>query len=202
MLVNLPAYAADEHPAETQHAFLNFACHLSRTATDVFSSVMLTCGNGELCSKLFHNAINRAYVRRLKVNHSKAKEKKERSHKTEDFDVANYAPKDGVHIKTFPPLGDTMQDMFDEVCSSKRNPWCVSDSDQHTRKIQSVKGLGVFAQDHTFESIKNYKKRVGAKAAWTVGTETGETECVSLVPTTKTEDFTHAARQLLSLIHI
>ena len=45
--------------------------------------------------------------------------------------------------------------------------------------------------------MKNYQKRTGAKAAWTVGTGIGEIAAVALVPSTKTEDFAHAAKQLL-----
>ena len=49
------------------------ASHLSGSAADVFSSIMPTCGNGELCGKLLHNATNRAHLGRLKFHCSKAK---------------------------------------------------------------------------------------------------------------------------------
>jgi len=87
--------------------------------------------------------------------------------------------------------------MFDEACSSKTNPWRLSDYERNTREIQSVTcSSGIFAQDHAFEPIKNYQKQVGATAAWTSGTGTGETAAVALVPLTKTEDFAHASKQL------
>jgi len=193
VLVNLPDYAADQHPVDTQCAFTNYASHLSRATTDVFSSIMLTYGNGELCSKLLCNTMNRAYVRRLKACYSVAKKNA--------VSVPDYVPKDGVYIKTYPPHGDTMRDMFQDAACSKKNPWRVSDFERHTRKMQSVKCSGIFAQDHTFEPVKNYMKRVGAKAAWTVGTGTGEIAAVALVPTTKTKDFAHAARQVMKRPH-
>jgi len=40
-------------------------------------------------------------------------------------------------------------------------------------------------------------KSVGAKAAWDVATETGEIASVVLVPSTKTEEFAHAAQSLM-----
>jgi len=189
ILVNLPDHVAQTYPVESQYAFNNFASHLSRSTTEVFSSIMLTYGNGELCSKLLYNAINRAYILRVTAYYSKATTLKK--------NPANYVERNGVFIKTYPPLGDTIRDMFDAASSSRTNPWRVSDFDRHTREIQGVSCNGVFAQDHTFEAIKNYQKRVGAKAAWTVGTGTGEIACVALVPTTKTKDFSHAAAQLM-----
>ena len=45
--------------------------------------------------------------------------------------------------------------------------------------------------------LKNYAKKLGAKAAWDVGTETGEIASVVLVPSTSTLHFAHAAGQLV-----
>ena len=82
------------------------------------------------------------------------------------------------------------------------NRWGISDFERHTREIQDVKVEGgIFAQDHTFEPIKNYRKDLGAKAAWDVATQTGEIATVVLVKSTKTEDFSHAAQQLLKREH-
>lgn len=101
--------------------------------------------------------------------------------------------KDGVYLKTYPPLGNTIRDMFDAASSSNTNPWCISDFERHTREMQGIKCDGIFCQDHTFEADKSYRKRVGATAAWTCGTSTGEIAVVALVPSTKTEAFSHAA---------
>jgi len=193
VLVNLPDYAANTYPVDTTYAFPNFASHLSRNTTDVFASLILTYGNGEMCSKLLHNCINRSYLCRLKSYYSKAKEKKELN---ANATIKECVPKDGCCVKAYPPLGDTIRDMFDEASSSKTNPWRISDYERHTREMQSVRCEGIFCQDHTFEPIKNYRKRLGATAAWTCGTSTGEVAAVALVPSTKTQDFAHAATQL------
>jgi len=189
-LVNLPDHAADACPVDAQVAFPNFGSHLSRQATQVFSSIMLTHGDGQPCSKLLHNAINRLHVRRLKSCCSKAE--------TPQKKPLPHAEKNGAFVKTFPPLGDAARDMFDQASSSQSNLWRTSDCDRRTRETQSASCTGVvFAQDHAFEATKNCQKRTGAKAAWTVGAGTGEIAAVALVPSTKTEDFAHAAKQLL-----
>jgi len=194
VLVNLPDHAADYYPVDHNYAFPNYGSHLSRNTTDVFSSLTLTCGNGEMCSKLLHNCMNRAYLRRVKSCYSKLKEKKESTQ--DEKPILECVKKDGVYIKTYPPLGDTIRDMFDDASSSKTNPWRISDYERNTREIQAVTCDGIFCQDHTFEPLKNYQKRLGATAAWTCGTSTGEVAAVALVPSTKTEEFAHAAMQL------
>ena len=106
--------------------------------------------------------------------------------------------KDGTFIKQCPPLGDTVRLMFDDAASSDKNPWRISDHDRHHRETQGVKcDGGTFAQDHTFETVKNYQRRLGAKAAWDVATDTGEIAPTVLVTSTKTQHFSHAAKQLL-----
>jgi len=168
------------------------ASHLSGSAADVFSSIMPTCGNGELCGKLLHNATNRAHLGQLKRHCSKAKEKP-----LAGLTTMNHIEKDGVHIKTFPPLGDMVRDLFDQAWCITANHWHLSDCDRHAREMQAVKCSGIFAWDHAFEPIKNCQKSVSAEAAWTVGAETGETAAVASAPSTKTEDFSHAAQQLV-----
>jgi len=192
VLVNLPDYAANCYPVDATYAFPNRS-HLSRNTTNVFDALMLTYGNGEMCSKLLYNCLNRDYIQRIKSYYSKAKEKNQQHGKQ----VLDYIPKDGGYIKTYPPLGEVIRDMFDEASSSPSNPWRISDYDRHTREIQSFKCEGIFCQDHTFEITKNYrKKRLGAVAAWTCGTQSGEVAAVALVPSTKTEHFAHGANQL------
>ena len=200
VLFNVPDYAAEAYPVEARFAFSNTSCHLSRITTEAFESIMLTYGNGELCSKLLYNVVNRNYISRLKAYYSYIKidqpvpPPKEGSIEAPD----NYISKDAEYIKTFPPSGDSIRDMFDSAFLSDNNKWGVSDHDTNTCEIQAVRCSSIFTQDHTFEATKNYQfKRLGAKAAWDVGTETGEIAAVVLVPSTKTQDFSHAAQQLM-----
>jgi hypothetical protein len=88
--------------------------------------------------------------------------------------------------------------MYDEAASSSSNYWAISDYERHTREIQSVSCHGgIFAQDHTFEVVKNYPSSIGAVAVWDVAIDTGEIATAVLVPTTQTKHFSHAVIQLL-----
>ena len=191
VLINIPEHAAESYPVDTTYALRESNCHIHRATTDVFSTLMVTCGNEELCSKLLYNSINRDYMQRIKGYFSLAKQKKGTTTTT-----MNYVEKDGEFIRSYPPMGDTIRDLFDAAASSAKNPWCLSDHDRHIREIQSVKCTGIFAQDHTFQVVKNYRKSLGATAAWDVATDTGEIASAVLVKSTKTEDFGHAAQQM------
>jgi len=188
VLVNLPEHAASTYPVETTHAQPNYNCHLTRNATEVFATIIVTYGNGELCSKLLFNSINRDYIQRLKIYYSMAKQTK--------GPIEKYPTREGTFIKAYPPLGESVRDMYDTASSSQKNPWCISDHEKHIREIQSVKTDSIWCQDHTFQVVKNYTKKVGAKAVWDAATGTEEIASAMLVPSTKTEDFAHAAQQL------
>ena len=151
---------------------------------------MPTYGNGDFCSRLLFNAINRSYIERVENYHSYCK------HKSKE--ASAYVEKDGYYIRNYPPLGDGIRDAYDAACASQFTPWKVSDHDRHTREIQSVSCRLIFAQDHTHEVTKNYirKKRMGAVALWDVATETGEIASAVLVPSTQTKHFAHAAAAL------
>jgi len=104
--------------------------------------------------------------------------------------------KNSVFIKTFSPAGETVRELFDDAFNNANTPWKISDHDRHTREIQAVRCSLTMAQDHTFDVIHNYQKKLGATALWDVATETGEIASAVLVPTTKTMHFAHAAQQL------
>ncbi|CAB9503917.1 unknown protein [Seminavis robusta] len=192
VLVAIPTHASNLYPVETKYASTG-TYHLSRSTTQVFSSIMLTYGNGELCSRLLYDAINREYVQKASSYYSLCQHIKQIS---PDVTLQPYVQKDGTFIRQFPPLGDTIRDLFDQAASSSKNPWGISDNERHTREIQSVKCDGIFSQDHTFQATKNYQKSLGAEAVWDVATSTGEIATAVLVPTTKTKHFSHAAKQL------
>ena len=196
VLVRIPAHIADDYPVESTYAVTNAGSHISRNASEIFATIMITYGNGELCSKLLYDAINRNYMGKIKAYYSAAQSRKEASTRPKA-----YVSKDGDFIRQYPPLGDTIRDLYNQAASSATNRWGISDYERNTREIQGVKCDGIFAQDHTFEPIKNYQKATGAKAAWDAATQTGEIASVVLVPSTKTEDFAHAAQSLLKRPH-
>jgi len=177
---------------ETKHA-LPKNSNMGKVATQVFDLPMPACGNGDLCSRLLHNATNRSHLEKVENCDSHVK--------ANCSNISGFKPhieKDGSFVTACPPLGDSIRDSHDEACSNGNNPCLMSDQDQHTREIQSVGSALIFAQDCTHEVTKNFfqKKRSGANALWDAGTDTGEIACAVLVPSTKTQDFAHAAQQL------
>lgn len=72
VLLGLPPHAAEQYPVEIKYAISNKRSHLSRTTTQLFGVLMLTYGNGEMCSKILYNSINMDYLHRVKVYYSYA----------------------------------------------------------------------------------------------------------------------------------
>jgi len=206
ILCRLPAFAAYAYPVDSRYAGGNKNSHVARSATDAFDMLLPTYGNGDLCSRLLYNAMNRAYLQSAARYYSLMARKREcRNTETVNEtlnetvnEIKPFLEKDGEYMKFYPPTGDMIRDLYDSACHSSHNPWGISDHDRHTREIQGVQCSRIFSQDHTHEVTKNYisKKRLGVEGLWDVATETGEIACAVLVPSTKTSDFSHAAKQL------
>jgi len=195
ILVQIPQYAALAYPVESKYALPNKNCHLGRSVTDILDMLMPTYGNGDLCSRLLYDAINRAYLRSAASYYSYNGKRIEKHQE--------YVKKNGEYIRAFPPLGDGIRDVYDEAANSNNTPWGVSDYQRHTREIQGVRCSRLYAEDHTHEVTKNYYRRrqIGAVALWDVATETGEIATAALVPSTKTKDLSHAAISLSKRPH-
>lgn len=104
VLFNLPDYTANLYPVDTTYAREDHESHLSRATIDVFSDLILTYGNGKMCSRMLYNAINRSYLGRVKSYYWKWKEKKA-ALANGTTKIKEYVPKDGLYVKTYPPLG-------------------------------------------------------------------------------------------------
>jgi hypothetical protein len=96
----------------------------------------------------------------------------------------------------FTPDGAKIREIYEKAQNSNFTRSGISEVERCTREIQSVECSLTMAQDHTMEMVKNYQKKLGAKAAWTVCTETGEIASVVLVQNTKSSQFAHAAESL------
>ena len=76
ILKDLPAHMRSSYPVEPKYAFNNRNCHLGRTATETFDLLMTTYGNGDLCSRLLFNVINRSYINCVDSHYSFYKEQR------------------------------------------------------------------------------------------------------------------------------
>jgi hypothetical protein len=128
ILLSLPAYIASHYPVEPKYALSNHSFHLAIDATNVLDSIMLTYANGDLCSRLLYTAINKAYMERITGYLSYNKENPQSPVKVHD-----YIQKNGTFVKQFPPLGDTIRDIYDKAATTNNNRWGISDHDRHTR---------------------------------------------------------------------
>ena len=191
MLAKIPQHAAMSCPVESKCALSNKNSHLGRSATEVLDMLMPTHANGDLCSRLLCNSINRAGLRRVSsccsYHATMSKEK-----------APEHIDKNGECMRAFPPLGDGIRDICDKASSSSNTPWSISDYNRHARELQGVKCQRLHAEDHTHEVTKNCcrRKQTGAVALWDVATETGEIATAVLVSSTKTKDLSHAATSL------
>ena len=158
VLLGLPDYVSTHYPVDIKYAVDAKSSHIAKSTTQVFNSIMVTYGNGELCSRLLYDAINRNYLERISVYYSFL------SDPTTNCPVDTkkpYIPKDGTYIRQYPPTGVAIRDLYDIGAHSNRNRWGISDNERNTREIQSVQcNAGIFAQDHTFEAVKNYQKKI------------------------------------------
>ena len=97
LLVKLPEFAALAYPVEPKYA--RGKSHVSRTATaNIMEELMLTYGNGELCSRLLYGAINKDYTIRVLNYLSWCKS-------TNNQPETYYPARDGGLIVKYPPLG-------------------------------------------------------------------------------------------------
>jgi hypothetical protein len=185
LLASLLDYMACCYPVAPRYA--KGKSHVSKTATDVFETLMVTYGNGDLVSRLLYSAINQDFLSRITSYYSIWK------HNGQGKSPLKFLEKDGEFLVLYPPTGETFRNSYDDAASSTCTIKKTSEKERNMREIQAVKCSRSFAQDHTHDVVKNYQHRLGAFAMWDVATETGEVATSVLVKTTKTRDFAHAA---------
>ena len=110
ILCYLPAHVCSSYPVDTKYALGNKNSHLGKSATNIFDLLMPTYGNGELCSHLLYNAINRSCMERVQLYFSYYKS-------TGRKEPPAYVEKDGTFITVYPPLGDGIRTTYDEASS-------------------------------------------------------------------------------------
>jgi len=74
---------------------------------------MTTYGNGDLCSRLLCSALNNSYLERVSNYYSYFNQKNKE--KNGLLTPKPYIEKYGTFIKTFPPTGKTIRDLFDDA---------------------------------------------------------------------------------------
>ena len=116
ILRSLPAYARNAYPVEPKYALSKKHSHLGKSATTVFDLLMPTYGNGDLCSRLLYNAINRSYLDRVEDYYSFY------ASNVQKEVPSKYVEQHGYYINAYPPTGDLIRKIYDTACSSDNNP--------------------------------------------------------------------------------
>jgi len=190
VLCSLPVHASSSYPVETKYA-LPGNSHFSRAATDVFDDLMKTYCNGDMCGRLLYRAINNNYLKKAASYYS--------FHiKIGSTTCSKYPEKDGEFITSYPPLGETIRDVYNEASSNNNLAWGIIDHDRHGRETMGVGTQSLFTHDHTHQVLKNYHqwRQMGASGVWTVGMVGGEVASACLVPNQSIAAHSHAAMQL------
>ena len=196
LLISLPEYVRNAYPVDPRYAQKGSTFHVNQGCSDLMDELMVTYGNGDLLSRTLFSKINKVYVRRLAEYLSFWKAFNMVAGEDNQVEPPRFPNKDGEFITVFPPSGDALRDLFDDAKASNYTSYGVSDHDRCTREIQAVGTNSMFAQDHTMEVAKNYRRSLGAFAVWDCATETGEISSAVIVGSTRTEDLAHAAESL------
>ena len=196
LLIMLPEYIRNAYPVEPKFASDTTNFHIDRDWTDIIEELMLTYGNGDLISKMMYARRNRDYTRKLSEYLADWAGYQAVSNDADRLTTPPYPLFNNEWITHYPPAGDGIRDLFEDACHSRCTPYGVSDHDRCVREIQSVGTNSMFAQDHTMEVTKNYRRSMGAFAVWDVATETGEIASAVVVGTTNAIGFAHAAESL------
>ena len=126
--------------------------------------LMLTYGNAEYFSRLIYQKLNKEYLRRIDSYYDQCVYLKMES-------AMEYPSLNNWIAGRYYPDGAKFRELYEHAQSSRLTRSGVTEFERHTREIQSVTCNLTMAQDHTMEMVKNYQKKLGAKACWTVCTE-------------------------------
>lgn len=195
MLNTLPVFLRDSYPVHPKYAH-GGSFHFSKKLSQLLEHLIVKYGNAEMFSRMLYHELNEEYRNRIDKYYDqciflKAKEN--------ILQYPTFLDWMGGH---FPPDGSKIRELYEKAQQSTLTRSGISEFDRCTREIQSVTCNLTMAQDHTMEVVKNYqRKKIGAFAAWTVCTETGEAASVVLVKDTTAKQYAHAAECLARRQH-
>ena len=173
----LPIHIRKAYPVDPKYADNTMTFHIDKGLSQILEELMLTYGNGDKVSKMIFNTLTKQYSDRFTEYLSEWKNIRMLSQI--EGPTPLYPLLFGEFITTYPPSEETLRNLFESASKLSRTPYGILDCDRCTREIQSVTTSHMFAQDHTMEATKNYRKALGAHAVWDAATETGAAECLA-----------------------
>ena len=198
LLISLPEHVRCMYPVDLRFADNTHTFHLHKDCSALMEDLIPTYGNGDMVARIFYSRIVNCHKEKLAQYLTCWGSILQSSPSDNRPLVPTYPQLHGEFICHYPPVGETLREMFDKACNSKCTPYGISDHDRHTREIQSVGCASLFAMDHTHEVVKNYqtRKAIGAFACFDVANENGEIATAVLVPSTQAKHVAHAAQCL------
>ena len=184
LLQMLPPNVAMAYPVLPRFAVPGATFHLNVECAEDFADIMLIYANGDFFSRRLYDRKLREYERRLISFFSI---------KTEEKHSEYVSMKEW--IGEIPPSGDTLRLLYQQAERSKLNYTGVSNVDRYSREISSVGCNDLSAIDWTHAVTKNYNIP-GAKACFTMNTETSEIAALGLVETTGVDQAAHMIEQV------
>ena len=190
LLHQLPHWMTESYPVRAKYATTSKNHHCTRDLTDILERLMITYGNAPVLSKYLYEKLGKEYVAHELAYYSQCLANNQQTASP----LLNF--EEWIGSLKILPSGDNLRDLFANAARSELTLSGVSDHDRHTLEMQMVICLAIFAQDHTFQVVKNFPSNLGAYAVWTVSVGSGEIACAILVASTRVADFAHAAECL------
>jgi hypothetical protein len=187
LLHSLPSHIADAYQVYPRYASANH--HISKHATDIMEDLFITYGNVEFFNRMIYQLLNKSYVGKTDSYYQQCV--------FLGVMTAKKYPTIMEVVGEFYPDAAKFRELYVSSQQSNLTRSGVSEMDRYTREIQSVTCSTSMAQDHTMEVTKNYMRKDGYKACWTVCNERGEIASVVLVGNTKSSQYAHAVESLI-----
>ena len=179
----LDAHVRETYPVQPRYAQVLF--HLNTELSDIVDSVMKTYGNAEFVSCQMVAQQGRFCQRKV--------------HSYLSMDVIHPYPdyetwRQDIH----PPMPETIRTTYFDAEYSSLQPYGYCNVEQYVRELQAVqvKNNDIVTFDHTFQVLKTYNNKQGAKAVFT-GMKGSSKEVITLasVPSTALKEVTHLLQQ-------
>jgi hypothetical protein len=183
LLAMLPAHVRSAYPVEPRYASGGFHFHLD--TTDELEPIIKTYGSGDFYCKKLYRTMGLGYLRKVENYLSESP-------------TSSYVTIDEWTNSNYPPSGQSIRKYYQDAERSPHTPYNISNFDRYEREIQSVTTDSVIAIDWTFQICKNYTLGAGAKACFTMCTETGEIAALGIVNSTACSQVSHMLQEIIA----
>lgn len=184
LLTLLPSHIRDIYPVTPRYATPGGTFHLSCDLSVDLEENMMTYANADVVSKRLYKKMNASYVRKVSSYLSQPA-------------TQNFLSEEDFTNGLFPPSGETLRNLYDEVVRVPLSDYGFSEFSRFTREIQSVEisELDLAAIDWTFQVVKNYILPGGKAACLMNKSSTKEIATYAIVSSVAVSQISHLLTQ-------